>query len=178
MPDSIQDEVSAAERSRILIESIKDYAILWLDTGGRVTSWNPGVQAIKGYRADEIIGQHFSVFYPEEARALCDNELQVAQTTGRFQEEGWRVRKDGSRFWASVVLTPARNEAGQLLGFAKITRDLTERRNAGGARTRRYDSLRIEPGIRNKFLCEHSSAHEGQLGEQDGGPRHEQAWGG
>jgi PAS domain S-box-containing protein len=118
------------ERFRLLVESIRDYAIFMLDPGGRVLTWNAGAQRFKGYRADEIIGQHFSRFYPSEAlaRGLPDHELRVASRTGVFEDEGWRVRKDGSLFWANVVITAMRNTQGELVGFAKVTRDLSQRR--------------------------------------------------
>lgn len=118
------------ERFRLLVESVQDYAIFLLDSEGRVSSWNAGARRIKGYQADEIIGQHFSRFYPdEEVKAgKCDYELKIAARDGRFEDEGWRVRKDGSRFWANVVITRLTNRAGKVIGFAKVTRDLTERR--------------------------------------------------
>jgi PAS domain S-box-containing protein len=123
---------SSEERLRILIGSVKDYGIFMLDPDGRVASWNEGARRIKGYEADEIIGQHFSVFYPEPARSdgFPDYELEVARAEGRFEDEGWRLRKDGSRFWANVVITALRGDDGTLIGFAKVTRDLTERRLA------------------------------------------------
>jgi PAS domain S-box-containing protein len=113
-----------------LVAGVKDYAVFTLDVGGHVTSWNAGAENIKGYRAEEIIGKHFSRFYPPEAiaRNWPNEELKIAAGQGRFEEEGWRVRKDGSRFWADVVITALRNPAGRLTGFLKITRDLTERR--------------------------------------------------
>lgn len=118
------------ERFRLLVESVRDYAIFMLDPDGVVLTWNAGAERFKGYRADEIIGQHFSRFYPPEAlaRGLPEHELEVASETGVYEEEGWRVRKDGSVFWANVVITAMRNAEGQLLGFAKVTRDLTQRR--------------------------------------------------
>lgn len=115
---------------RLLVDSVRDYAIFALDATGHVLSWNAGAQRFKGYRADEIIGKHFSVFYPPEDQWKPPMELEVATATGRFEEEGWRVRKDGSRFWASVVITALRDERGTLVGFAKVTRDLTERKIA------------------------------------------------
>ena len=120
------------ERFRLLVEGVTDYAIYMLDPGGYVTSWNAGAERFKGYTADEIIGQHFSRFYtPEEAeKGAPQRALAVALEQGHFEAEGWRVRKDGSRFWANVVVDPIRSPNGQLLGFAKITRDLTERREA------------------------------------------------
>jgi PAS domain S-box-containing protein len=116
------------ERFRLLVESVKDYAIFMLDPEGRILTWNAGAERIKGYRADEIIGQHFSRFYPPEAGDFPAHELRVAAAEGRFEDEGWRVRKDGSRFWANVVITALYGPERKLLGFGKVTRDLTERR--------------------------------------------------
>ena len=117
---------------RLLVESLRDYAIFALDATGRVMSWNPGAERFKGYRAHEIIGRHFSTFYPPDdiASGKPEWELEVAARDGRFEDEGWRLRKDGTRFWANVVITALRAPDGTLLGFAKITRDLTERRLA------------------------------------------------
>lgn len=118
------------ERFRLLVESVKDYAIFILDPGGHILTWNIGAERIKGYAAPEIVGKHFSVFYPPDAveSGWPAHELEVASKVGRFEDEGWRVRKDGSRFWANVVITALRDEAGVLQGFAKVTRDLTERK--------------------------------------------------
>jgi PAS domain S-box-containing protein len=123
------------ERFRLMVESVKDYAIFMLDPQGLITTWNSGAQLIKGYRPEEIIGRHFSCFYsPEEVSAgKCEAELAIATREGRFEEEGWRVRKGGSRFWANVVITAVRDSGGQLRGFAKVTRDLTERRRSRDA---------------------------------------------
>ena len=117
---------------QLLVESVRDYAIFALDPNGFILSWNAGAERIKGYMADEIVGRHFSVFYPEEARrsGFPDYELEVARAVGRFEDEGWRVRKDGSQFWANVVITALCGDDGRLVGFAKVTRDLTERRLA------------------------------------------------
>jgi PAS domain S-box-containing protein len=125
-------------RFRLLVDSVKDYAIFMLDPRGRVATWNKGAERIKGYAPGDIIGQHFSVFYPPEeaASGKCDRELEVALAEGKFEEEGWRVRKDGTRFWAGVVVEPVRDSTGQLVGFAKVTRDLTERRDAEAERLR------------------------------------------
>jgi hypothetical protein len=116
----------------VLIQSVRDYGIFMLDPDGRVASWNEGARRIKGYEAEEIIGRHFSVFYPPAAKAsgFPDHELEVARAVGRFEDEGWRVRKDGTQFWANVVITALFRDDGSLLGFAKVTRDLTERRAA------------------------------------------------
>jgi len=119
-------------RFRLLVESVRDYAIFLLDPEGHVATWNAGAERIKGYRAEEIIGRHFSVFYPAEriAEGFPQYELEVAAREGRFEDEGWRIRKDGSRFWANVVITALHDPGGKLVGFAKVTRDLTERRAA------------------------------------------------
>jgi PAS domain S-box-containing protein len=120
-----------ASQYRALVQSLRDYAILMLDIDGHVISWNEGAEAITGYTADEIIGTHFSRFYPPEAlaRELPRHELEVATQIGRFEDEGWRLRKDGSAFWANVVITRMLDERGQIVGFSKITRDLTKRRD-------------------------------------------------
>jgi PAS domain S-box-containing protein len=120
------------QRFRLIVQSIRDYAIFMLDPMGYIVSWNLGAERLKGYAASEIIGKHFSVFYPQEdldARKP-ERELEIASTVGRLEDEGWRLRKDGSRFWANVVITALRDESGNLVGFAKVTRDLTERRAA------------------------------------------------
>jgi PAS domain S-box-containing protein len=119
-------------RYRLLVEAITDYAIYMLDREGRVTSWNPGARRFKGYEADEIIGRHFSTFYTDAERSqnVPAMALAEAERTGRFEREGWRVRKDGTQFWAHVVIDAIRSPEGELVGFAKITRDLTERRAA------------------------------------------------
>ena len=118
------------EKFRLMVEGIRDYAIFMLDPEGKVASWNAGAEKIKGYRAEEIIGQHFSRFYPQEAvdRNFPQQELQIATKHGRFEDEGWRLRKDGSAFWANVIITPLFDTEGRLRGFAKVTRDMTERK--------------------------------------------------
>ncbi|HKN54604.1 MAG TPA: PAS domain S-box protein, partial [Amycolatopsis sp.] len=120
------------ERFRLLVQGVLDYAIFMLDPAGNISSWNAGAKRIKGWSADEIIGQHFSVFYPPEDVAAGKPawELEVAVAEGRLEDEGWRVRKDGTRFWANVVITALWDDNGELRGFAKVTRDMTERRNA------------------------------------------------
>jgi PAS domain S-box-containing protein len=130
--DRFEAAQSSEGRYRLLVEAITDYAIYMLDRDGHVTSWNPGAKRFKGYEAEEIIGRHFSTFYTETEReqkvpALA---LEEAERTGRFEREGWRVRKDGTQFWAHVVIDAIRSPKGELVGFAKITRDLTERRAA------------------------------------------------
>jgi PAS domain S-box-containing protein len=120
------------ERFRLLVESVKDYAIFMLDTEGGIVSWNFGAERISRYRQNEIVGKHFSVFYQlEDVQAgKPENGLQIAIAEARFEEEGWRIRKDGSRFWAHVVITPVRDEKGNLRGFAQVTRDVTELKEA------------------------------------------------
>jgi PAS domain S-box-containing protein len=133
-----QEEVFRAREALLLVESVLDYAIFRLDPAGLVASWNPGAERLKGYRADEIVGQHFSRFYPpaDIESGKCERELSIAAREGRVEDEGWRVRKDGSRFWASVVISAIRDARGELLGFAKVTRDLTARRKAEDERVR------------------------------------------
>jgi PAS domain S-box-containing protein len=114
---------------RLLVESVSDYAIFALDPTGHIMSWNPGAERIKGYTASEIIGKHFSIFYPESdiQQGKPKWELEVAAAEGRFEDEGWRLRKDGTRFWANVIISAVRDSSGTLVGFGKVTRDLTER---------------------------------------------------
>ena len=117
---------------RVLISSVREYAIYMLDPDGKIVTWNVGAERIKGYRADEVIGRHFSLFYSAEdvhAR-VCERELEIAEREGRYTDEGWRVRKDGSRFWASIVINAIRGDDGALIGFSKITRDMTDRKRA------------------------------------------------
>lgn len=122
----------ANEPFRLLVQSVTDYAIFMLDPTGVVRTWNPGAHRLKQYEAEEIIGRHFSIFYPAEdvQSGKCEHGLSVAAQVGRFEAEGWRIRKDGSRFWANVIISAVRTPDGALQGFAKVTRDLTERRNA------------------------------------------------
>jgi PAS domain S-box-containing protein len=120
------------ERFRLLLESIKDYSIVMLDPDGLVATWNKGAERIKGYRSEEIVGRHFSHFYPpaDVAQGKPEHGLAVASVDGRFEAEGWRVRKDGTRFWAEVVITPIYKDNGKLSGFSKVTRDVSGRREA------------------------------------------------
>ncbi len=132
----------------LLVSSVVDYAMFLLDPSGRIVTWNEGAQRIKGYSAEEAVGQHFSIFYPsdEAASGKPDWELEIARRDGRYEEEGWRLRKDGTRFWASVVITALRDETGELRGFGKVTRDLTERHigevEREAAREREAEQLR------------------------------------
>ena len=144
---SVEDLRQTEERFRLLVERVQDYAIFMLDTEGRIASWNIGAQRIKGYTAEEIIGRHFSIFYPSEdvASGKPANELRLAIAEGRVEDEGWRIRKDGTRFWANVVITAIFDEDGVLQGFAKVTRDLTERR--------RIEALQEADRQKNEFLA-------------------------
>ena len=132
-------------RYRLLVEAVTDYAIFMLDPTGIVTSWNPGAQRIKGYSPDEIVGQHFSRFYTDEDRAtaLPRRALETAARDGKFEHEGWRVRKDGTRFWAYVVIDPIRSPSGDIIGFAKVTRDLSERKAAEEALRHSQEQFRL-----------------------------------
>ena len=129
-PSPLQLLEECEARYDLLVNSVKDYAIFMLDQNGLITTWNPGAQKIKGYTKEEIIGKHFSIFYTEEAlqKHHPEYELEVAKIDGRFEEEGWRLRKDGSRFWANVVISAVYNNKKELVGFSKVTRDLTERK--------------------------------------------------
>ncbi len=150
------------EAFRLLVQSVVDYAIFMLDPEGQVTSWNPGAERIKGYSADEIVGKHFSAFYTEEDRAagLPKKVLETARKEGKFEGEGWRLRKDGTRFWASVVVDAMRNSKGELIGFAKVTRDMTEKRDA---------QRRLEDAREQLFRSQKMEA----LGQLTGGLAHD-----
>jgi PAS domain S-box-containing protein len=145
---------SGEEQLRMLVDGVKDYAIFSLDPAGLVTSWNAGAERIKGWRADEIIGRHHSIFYAaEDLRAgKPARALEVAATEGRWEDEGWRLRRTGTRFWASVVVTPLRSAGGEMTGFAKVTRDLTERH---AAEQDRLGRVRAEEAVRlrDEFLA-------------------------
>ncbi len=140
------------EQLRLLVESAQDYAIFLLEPDGRVATWNPGARRIKGYLASEIIGKHFSVFYPEEdlRSGKPQMELEVATAVGRFEDEGWRLRKDGTRFWANVIITALRDSSGNLRGFGKITRDTTDRMLALEALRKSNQELHEEIGRRTQ----------------------------
>jgi PAS domain S-box-containing protein len=131
--ESLQNPAgTSALEMQLLMANLQDYAILILDPAGHVASWSKGAEHLKGYRAEEIIGKHFSIFYPKEdiEAGKPAHELEVAAAKGRFEDEGWRLRKDGSRFWANVIITALRDDAGRLRGFGKISRDLSERKEA------------------------------------------------
>jgi PAS domain S-box-containing protein len=130
--DALRD---SEERFRLLVENVRDHAIFMLAPDGTIVSWNAGAERLKGYRADEAVGQHVSRFYTaEDVRAGKPRQaLETAEAQGRFEEEGWRVRRDGSRFWADVIITALRDDAGNLRGFGKVARDLTERKRTEDA---------------------------------------------
>src|SRR6266436_6569817 len=134
------------QRFRLLVEGVVDYSLFMIDRQGDVQNWNPGAERTKGYRAEEIVGRHFSVFYTEEDRAagLPAKALQIAAETGRYEAEGWRVRKDGTRFWASVVIDRILDAHGNTIGFAKITRDITERHQLERAKEQLYQAQKLE----------------------------------
>ena len=154
--------VEAEQKFRILVQGVTDYAIFMLDPVGRVTNWNAGAQRIKGYTPEEIVGEHFSRFYtPEDFDAgVPARALERAREEGRYEAEGWRVRKDGTRFWASVILDAIRNEDGKLIGFAKVTRDMTEKREA---------QIRLEESREQLFRSQKMEA----LGQLTGGLAHD-----
>jgi PAS domain S-box-containing protein len=142
------------QRFRLFVDAVRDYALFMLDSDGNITTWNSGAERIKGYKPWEIIGQHFSMFYPEEdVRSRKPwRALETAAREGRFEDEGWRVRKDGSRFWASVVITAIRDENGKLAGFGKVTRDLTEKRRALEELRQAY--VRLEQEVIERRMAE------------------------
>ena len=147
-----EDLRRSEERFRLLVEGVREYAIFMLDANGRVATWNVGAERIKGYAASDIIGQHFSVFYPEEVResGWPEHELKVAADAGSFVDTGWRVRKDGSAFWANVTITALRDDSGRLIGFAKLTRDLTE--------SKRIEAMELATRQREEMLEAERSA--------------------
>jgi PAS domain S-box-containing protein len=160
--DAQQALLEAERRFRLLVQGVTDYAIYMLDPDGRVTNWNAGAERIKGYTPDEIVGGHFSTFYtPEDLDAgVPKRALETARETGRYEAEGWRVRKDGTRFWASVVIDAIRDDNGELIGFAKITRDMTEKRET---------QLRLEESREQLFRSQKMEA----LGQLTGGLAHD-----
>ncbi|HEX2200017.1 MAG TPA: PAS domain S-box protein, partial [Burkholderiales bacterium] len=148
------------ERFRLLVDGVSDYAIFMLDVNGAVATWNSGAARIKGYRAEEIVGRHFRTFYPQDAieSGWPEHELRVAAAEGRFIDEGWRIRKDGSKFWAHVTITALRDEAGRLRGFAKLTRDLTERRRTEALETSGAERDALLESERNARILAQRSA--------------------
>jgi PAS domain S-box-containing protein len=161
------------ERFRLMIKGVKDYAIFMLDPEGNVTTWNEGAQKIKGYEAREIIGKHFSCFYPEEVRARGwpEEELRLARIKGVFEDEGWRLRKDGTKFWANVVITAIFDEAQALLGFSKITRDLTERMEVEEKLKASWKDLEQRVQERTRELTAANEALQAEIEERKRGER-------
>jgi PAS domain S-box-containing protein len=163
LPAAARPSEEAASLYKLLVESVRDYAIFALDSTGHILTWNIGAERIKGYTAQEAIGQHLSIFYSREdrERARPERELAAAIADGRIEDEGWRLRKDGSRFWANVVITALRDPNGTLVGFAKVTRDLTERRS--GEQRAIEDARRIagaESAIKTKSEFLAAMSHE------------------
>jgi PAS domain S-box-containing protein len=150
-----EDLRQSEERFRVLVENVTDYALFMLDVNGQVASWNAGAERIKGYRADEILGRHFSVFYPPEVveSGWLEHELQSAVRDGKFIDEGWRVRKDGGRFWANVTITAMRDGQGRLIGFTKLTRDLTERKRSEAMEAAHQERAEILDAERNARIA-------------------------
>ncbi|MDQ3065144.1 MAG: PAS domain-containing sensor histidine kinase [bacterium] len=149
------------ERYKLLVESVEDYAIFMLDTTGHVVNWNKGAQKLKGYEPNEIIGKHFSILYPEKDKKSKkpEHELEISLKEGRVEDEGWRIRKDGSRFWADVVITALYDDQAKHLGFAKVTRDLTERKkyedtlnNTNTKLESSYHALEILSATKDEFI--------------------------
>ncbi|WP_083508282.1 ATP-binding protein [Erythrobacter sp. AP23] len=155
-----EDDLRASEeRFRLVIERVRDYGIFALDPKGIVTSWNLGAERIKGWRAEDILGRHFSSFYPPETREYLPAQmLERARKSGSAEDEGWRIRKDGSRFWANVVITALRNEDGELQGFAKVTRDMTERRRSENALRTAREEAEAASRAKSEFLSR--TSHE------------------
>jgi PAS domain S-box-containing protein len=155
-----EEAESAKESYQSLITGVRDYAIIKLDSSGIIQSWNTGAERIKGYKAEEIIGQHFSKFYTQEdiKARKCDFELKEASEKGRFEDEDWRVKKDGSRFWANVIITALRNKAGEIVGFSKITRDLSERKKMEDELRESKEEALLASRMKSDFLA--TMSHE------------------
>jgi PAS domain S-box-containing protein len=147
-----EKELQSEVRFRHLVSTVKDYAIFLLSPEGNIVSWNEGAERLKGYRANEIIGKHFSKFYGREDADKPDRELQIARTSGSCEDEGWRLRKDGSRFWANVVITAIKDDAGNFIGFSKVTRDLTERKRMEENLRKVNDELELKVEERTRNL--------------------------
>ena len=157
----VEEKLRWTEESfRLMVESVTDYAIVMLDPEGRVVSWNAGAERIKGYSAEEIVGQHFSRFYPQEdiQSGKPQRDLDVVAAKGQFEDEGWRVRQDGSTFWANVVFTAIRDQGGNLRGFAMLTRDLTEPMKIEAALTKAKDAADAANQAKSAFLA--TMSHE------------------
>ncbi|WP_244813918.1 PAS domain-containing sensor histidine kinase [Caballeronia sp. Lep1P3] len=152
---------------RLLVESVEDYAIFLLDERGNIVTWNNGARRIKGYDAHEIVGRHFSVFYPSDdiAAKKPQKELEAAASKGRIEDEGWRVRKDATRFWANVVVTALRDENGKLIGFAKVTRDMTDRLRLAELQHARELSAHVQAALEDERATISRELHD-DLGQQ------------
>ncbi len=161
----LRDEIARAHESnfRLLVDSVRDYAIFLLDAGGRVTSWNAGAEVIEGYRADEVIGRHFSALYPPDEREARAHELTVACDVGSVRSEGWRVRKDGTRFWGEAISTALRKADGTLKGFIKVTRDLTVNKRAEEERLQ-ADAAKASSRAKISLPSERSESRSGSVG--------------
>ncbi len=161
--------IESEARFRLLVEGVKDYAIFALDKKGYVVSWNEGAKNFKGYEESEILGKHFSIFYSKDEvdYGKCEYELEEAALTGRFEDEGWRIRKDGTRFWANVVITALKKEDGQLIGYSKVTRDLTERKRAEDKLRRLSESLDRRVHLRTAELARAQEELEKALVSRD-----------
>src|SRR5512138_1538042 len=175
LQEAIQARAAAEEslrRSRenfnLIAQGVRDYALFMLDPKGVIISWNEGAQRIKGYSREEIVGKHFSVFYPEEAirSKWPETELENAATTGRFEDEGWRIRKDRSRFWANVVITTLYHPDGSVRGFLKITRDLTERMRSEEGLRHAQAELEMRVSERTGELAEANRALKTEIAER------------
>lgn len=144
------------ERARKMFEGVKDYSLIMLNADGTVATWNEGARRIKGYEPNEIIGKYFAIFYPEQDVQMgkCEYELKEASETGRFEDEGWRVRKDGTKFWASVLITAIRNDHGKVIGFSKVTRDITDKKRAEDLLKMAYANLEKRVEERTQQLIE------------------------
>ncbi|HEV7992363.1 MAG TPA: PAS domain S-box protein [Gemmatimonadaceae bacterium] len=156
-PDRRQKLLGSEDHYRLLVDGIKDYAIFMLDPTGHIVSWNDGAERIKGYSASEIVGQHFSRFYPavDTSAGKPAMELSIAAAEGRFEEEGWRVRKDGTPMWANVIITALRDATGTLIGYAKVTRDISEKKRlseAEAAQTRALETAYVELDRHRQYL--------------------------
>jgi PAS domain S-box-containing protein len=150
------------ERYRLLVEQVEDYGIFMLDKKGNIISWNEGAARINGYTAAEALGKHFSIFYPEEDKAAKkpERELAIAVKEGKYEEEGWRIRKNGSHYWVGVVITAIFNNDGKLIGFAKVTRDLTERKKAETTLNESFERYRLLAEELNRTNIQLSDANK------------------
>ncbi|SAK91444.1 PAS/PAC sensor signal transduction histidine kinase [Caballeronia hypogeia] len=166
-PTALAESLQTDAHFRLLVESVQDYAIFLLDPNGNVATWNNGARRIKGYDAHEIVGRHFSVFYPLEdiASGKPQQELDTAARTGRVEDEGWRIRRDATRFWANVVITALRDKQGRLVGYAKVTRDMTDRLRLTELQHARELSAHVQAALENERASIARELHD-DLGQQ------------